>query len=303
MDDHNLNPPSSNDAVLNVPGPYPCIQQQGKGKQGNIVLAYKSLGVVFGALVTNPLFVYPSMHLSSPTEEDYLGLYSIMFWSLTLISLVKYANIAIKADDHGEGGTFALYSLPCRHLNIGFFSPKQVGLNSPRVTESQTWLAKLLKNSFVARRLLIFLRMMGTCMLVGDGVLTPAISVLAAMDGVRAPFPSFNKRGTFALYSLLCRHLNIGFFSPKQVGLNSPRVTESQTLLAKLFKNSFVARRLLIFLRMMGTCMLVGDGVLTPAISVLAAMDGVRAPFPSFNKRNCSKGKSTMHYPRTNAGV
>ncbi|XP_058766743.1 probable potassium transporter 17 [Vicia villosa] len=451
MDDHNLNPPSSNDAVLNVPGPYPCIQQQGKGKQGNIVLAYKILGVVFGALVTNPLFVYPSMHLSSPTEEDYLGLYSIMFWSLTLIGLVKYANIAIKVDDNGEGGTFALYSLLCRHLNIGFFSPKQVGLNSPRVTESQTWLAKLLKNSFVARRLLIFLRMMGTCMLVGDGVLTPAISVLAAMDGVRAPFPSFNKMnlgvrndlkivleinliyyidgwatnevlyilsywswnsciaiftwrrfsefgsmddhnlnppssndavlnvpgpypciqqqgkgkqgnivlaykslgvvfgalvtnplfvypsmhlsspteedylglysimfwsltliglvkyaniaikaddhgegGTFALYSLLCRHLNIGFFSPKQVGLNSPRVTESQTWLAKvtesqiwlakLLKNSFVARRLLLFLAMMGMCMLVGDGVLTPAISVLAAMDGVRAPFPSFNK-------------------
>ncbi|KAL5054793.1 hypothetical protein RYX36_035475 [Vicia faba] len=193
MDDHNLHPLSSNDVVVNVSDPHACIQKQGKGKKGNIVLAYKTLGVVFGGLVTSPLYVYPSMPLNSPTEEDYLGIYSIMFWTLTLIGLVKYANIAIKADDHGEGGTFALYSLLCRHFNIGILPSKQVGLNSPRVTESYTWLAKLFETSLVARRLLLFIAMLGTCMLIGDGILTPAISVLSAMDGVRAPFPSFNK--------------------------------------------------------------------------------------------------------------
>ncbi|XP_058731199.1 probable potassium transporter 17 isoform X1 [Vicia villosa] len=188
-----MDPPSSNDVVLNVPDSHACIQKQGKGKKGNIVLAYKTLGVVFGGLVTSPLYVYPSMPLNSPTEEDYLGIYSIMFWTLTLIGLVKYANIAIKADDHGEGGTFALYSLLCRHFNIGILPSKQVGLNSPRVTESHTWLAKLFESSLVARRLLLFIAMLGTCMLIGDGILTPAISVLSAMDGVRAPFPSFSK--------------------------------------------------------------------------------------------------------------
>ncbi|CAI8617672.1 unnamed protein product [Vicia faba] len=193
MDDHNLHPLSSNDVLVNVSDPHACIQKQGKGKNGNIVLAYKTLGVVFGGLVTSPLYVYPSMPLNSPTEEDYLGIYSIMFWTLTLIGLVKYANIAIKADDHGEGGTFALYSLLCRHFNIGILPSKQVGLNSPRVTESYTWLAKLFETSLIARRLLLFIAMLGTCMLIGDGILTPAISVLSAMDGVRAPFPSFNK--------------------------------------------------------------------------------------------------------------
>lgn len=72
---------------------------------GNLVLAYKTLGVVFGGLVTSPLYVYPSMPLKSPTKEDYLGIYSIMFWTLTLIGVVKYASIAIKADDQGEGIT------------------------------------------------------------------------------------------------------------------------------------------------------------------------------------------------------
>lgn len=43
------------------------------------------------------------MHLKSPTEADYLGIYSIMFWTLTLIGVVKYASIALNADDHGEG--------------------------------------------------------------------------------------------------------------------------------------------------------------------------------------------------------
>lgn len=74
-----------------------------KEKRDTLILAYRTLGVVFGGLVTSPLYVYPSMPLHSPTEEDYLGIYSIIFWTLTLIGVVKYANIAIKADDHGEG--------------------------------------------------------------------------------------------------------------------------------------------------------------------------------------------------------
>lgn len=76
-----------------------------------MVLAYKTLGVVFGGLVTSPLYVYPSMPLTSPTEDDYLGVYSIMFWTLTLIGVVKYATIALKADDLGEGNLSYLCSL------------------------------------------------------------------------------------------------------------------------------------------------------------------------------------------------
>lgn len=72
-------------------------------KKGDLLLAYKTLGVVFGGLVTSPLYVYPSMPLKYPTEDDYLGIFSIMFWTLTLIGVVKYSFVAINADDHGEG--------------------------------------------------------------------------------------------------------------------------------------------------------------------------------------------------------
>ncbi|GMP92729.1 hypothetical protein CsSME_00042830 [Camellia sinensis var. sinensis] len=100
------------------------------GDKGTHKLAYKTLGVVFGGLVTSPLYVYPSMRLKSPIEDDYLGIYSIMFWTLSLIWVIKYACIALRADDHGEGGTFVLYSLLCRNLDIGILSSKRVALNS-----------------------------------------------------------------------------------------------------------------------------------------------------------------------------
>ncbi|KAJ4849260.1 putative potassium transporter 17 [Turnera subulata] len=170
-------------------------------KMETLVMAYRTLGVVFGGLVTSPLYVYPSMPITSPTEEDYLGIYSIMFWTLTLIGVVKYTSIALRADDHGEGGTFALYSLLCRKLSIGIL-PSKRGVESASSfsnsalhehDENKTWLGKFFERNLVARRVLLFIAMLGTCMLIGDGILTPAISVLSAMQGVAVPFPSVSK--------------------------------------------------------------------------------------------------------------
>ncbi|KAL1328428.1 hypothetical protein HN51_038284 [Arachis hypogaea] len=201
----------SNGVVLNLHFAATPPSSQGKEKEirETLLLAYRTLGVVFGGLVTSPLYVYPSMPLNSPTEDDYLGIYSIMFWTLTLVALVKYATIAIHADDHGEGGTFALYSLLCRRLNIGILPSNQVYSNSStysrieRGVEAQSWLAKLFERSIVARRVLLFLAMLGTCMIIGDGILTPAISVLSAMDGLRAPFPSVSKSLVEALSAIV----------------------------------------------------------------------------------------------------
>ncbi|MBA0702954.1 hypothetical protein Goari_027265 [Gossypium aridum] len=180
------------------------------GRWSNLLLAYKTLGVVFGGLVTSPLYVYPSMHLNSPTEEDYLGIYSIMFWTLTLIGVVKYACIALKADDQGEGGTFALYSLLCRNMNIGILSSKSSDVNSSQSrcvlnedNKQKSRLGKVFETSMVARRALLFIAMLGTCMLIGDGILTPSISVLSAMDGLRAPFPSISKSLVEALSAVV----------------------------------------------------------------------------------------------------
>ncbi|XP_009617722.1 probable potassium transporter 17 isoform X2 [Nicotiana tomentosiformis] len=184
-----------------------CHDQKDTGRWGNLVLAYKTLGVVFGGLVTSPLYVYPSMPLKSPTEDDYLGIYSIMFWTLSLIGVVKYATIALNADDQGEGGTFALYSLLCRNINIGILSSKTASLNSSHSYVNQSKkpskLGKFCERSLIARRVLLFIAMLGMCMLIGDGILTPAISVLSAMDGLRARFPSVSKSLVEALSAIV----------------------------------------------------------------------------------------------------
>ncbi|KAL9401623.1 hypothetical protein Peur_005472 [Populus x canadensis] len=209
-DSHLLTPRNS---AFFVPPPPPTTtttQPKERGRWETVVLAYKTLGVVFGGLVTSPLYVYPSMPLKSPSEQDYLGIYSIMFWTLTLIGVVKYTSIALKADDQGEGGTFALYSLLCRNMNIGVLSSKQVQTNSSfshpvlhEGIENKSRLEIFFERSIVARRALLFIAMLGTCMLIGDGMLTPAISVLSAMEGIRAPFPSVSKSSVEALSAVV----------------------------------------------------------------------------------------------------
>ncbi|CAL9211453.1 unnamed protein product [Musa hybrid cultivar] len=176
------------------------------GRWKDMVLAYRTLGVVFGGLVTSPLYVYPSMNLKSPTEQDYLGIYGIMFWTLTLIGVVKYVCIALNADDHGEGGTFALYSLLCRHTNIGILPSKKADsvtnaahANPSLGTEKRSRLGIFIERSMTARRIVLFIAILGMCMLIGDGILTPAISVLSAMDGLRGPLPSIHKSAVEAL--------------------------------------------------------------------------------------------------------
>ncbi|KAL4354245.1 hypothetical protein GQ457_06G016820 [Hibiscus cannabinus] len=79
-------------------------------------------GVVYGDLSTSPLYVYKNTfeeHIQhSETNEEIYGVLSFVFWSLTLVPLLKYIFIVLKADDNGEGGTFALYSLLCRHALV-----------------------------------------------------------------------------------------------------------------------------------------------------------------------------------------
>ena len=82
--------------------------------------------------------------------------------------------------------------------------------------------------------------------------------------------------GTFALYSLLCRHVNIGILSSKRGSSDSSlshsmhEGTGKKSRLGIFFESSIVARRVLLFVAILGTCMLIGDGILTPAISGLS---------------------------------
>ncbi|XP_068641356.1 potassium transporter 6-like [Aristolochia californica] len=165
-----------------------------------LTLAYQSLGVVYGDLSTSPLYVYKSTFAEdiqhSETNEEIYGVLSFVFWTLTLIPLLKYVFIVLRADDNGEGGTFALYSKLCRHARVSFLPNCQVADEelsaykkdaywSPRPhTTVGSRVKSLLEKHRVLQKFLLVLALIGACMVIGDGVLTPAISVFSAVSGV-----------------------------------------------------------------------------------------------------------------------
>ncbi|MQM19580.1 hypothetical protein Taro_052585 [Colocasia esculenta] len=148
-----------------------------------LLLAYQSLGVVYGDLGTSPLYVFSSITLSDP-GEDILGALSLIFWTLTLIALIKYVFIVLHADDHGEGGTFAVYSLLRQHVNfkssgIGQSTRLDSDLNLLYHSDGsalRTKTRRFLEESKRAQTVMTFIVLLGTCMVIGDGALTPAIS-------------------------------------------------------------------------------------------------------------------------------
>ncbi|KAK0592464.1 hypothetical protein LWI29_019626 [Acer saccharum] len=161
-----------------------------------LLLAYQSLGVVYGDLGISPLYVYKSTFAEdiqhSETNEEIYGVLSFVFWTLTLVPLFKYVFIVLRADDNGEGGTFALYSLICRHAKVSLLPNRQAAdealstyklEQSAEKKSSSTVKLYLEKHKFLHTALLILV-LLGTCMVIGDGLLTPAISVFSAVSGL-----------------------------------------------------------------------------------------------------------------------
>eukprot|EP00268_Persea_americana_P047016 TRINITY_DN4869_c0_g2_i4.p2 TRINITY_DN4869_c0_g2~~TRINITY_DN4869_c0_g2_i4.p2 ORF type:complete len:173 (+),score=29.97 TRINITY_DN4869_c0_g2_i4:3-521(+) len=157
-------------------------------------LAFQSLGVVYGDLGTSPLYVfYNTFPNQISVQEDILGALSLIIYSLTLIPLIKYVFVVLRANDNGQGGTFALYSLLCRHANIKTI-PNQHRTDEELTTYSRNTFdeksgAAKTKRWLEARpyrkNALLILVLVGTCMVIGDGILTPAISVLSAAGGIK----------------------------------------------------------------------------------------------------------------------
>ncbi|CAD5170196.1 unnamed protein product [Musa acuminata subsp. malaccensis] len=161
-----------------------------------LLLAYQSFGVVYGDLSTSPLYVYKSSFSGKmykyQNEQTVFGLFSLIFWTLTLIPLLKYVVIVLSADDNGEGGTFALYSLLCRHAKLSLLPNQQAAdeelstyyRNGPRSVITSP-LKRFLERHKKLRTCLLLIVLFGACMVIGDGVLTPAISVLSSISGLQ----------------------------------------------------------------------------------------------------------------------
>ncbi|KAG5581054.1 hypothetical protein H5410_051681 [Solanum commersonii] len=161
-----------------------------------ILLAFQTLGVVFGDVGTSPLYTFSVMFSKAPVNgnEDVLGALSLVLYTLILISLVKYVLIVLWANDDGEGGTFALYSLLCRHAKVNLL-PNQLASDarvsgfrlkvpSPELERSLK-IKERLEASLTLKKLLLMLVLAGTAMVIADGVVTPAMSVMSAVGGLR----------------------------------------------------------------------------------------------------------------------
>eukprot|EP01018_Ginkgo_biloba_P003901 Gb_35809 [translate_table: standard] len=160
-----------------------------------LALAYQSFGVVYGDLSTSPLYVYKSTFAGKlrlqEHDDEILEVLSFIFWTFTLLPLFKYVFFVLTADDNGEG-TFALYSLLCRHANLSLLPNQQAldeqlstyNLNRPKETALSYAIRSFFDKHHRFRIGLLIVVLLGTCMVIGDGVLTPTISVLSAVSGM-----------------------------------------------------------------------------------------------------------------------
>ncbi|OAP55813.1 potassium uptake protein [Fonsecaea erecta] len=153
-------------------------------------LAYQSIGVIYGDIGTSPLYVYSSTFSSPPSREDLIGACSWIIWALTIMVTIKYCFIVLRADDEGEGGTFALFSLLTRYANIVRRHPREAqmvrmerhitgDLRKPARTARS-----LMERSPTVQWILKVLGVFGVALVMSDGVLTPAQSVLGAIQGI-----------------------------------------------------------------------------------------------------------------------
>jgi KUP system potassium uptake protein len=139
-----------------------------KSRKDLAKLSLAALGIVYGDIGTSPLYAVrecfeapagmeqPHDHVLAVNEANVLGILSLFFWALTLVIVVKYLTFVMRADNEGEGGQFALLAL---------LDPKKI--------EKKKWGV-----------VLVLLGLFGASLLGGEGIITPAISVLGAVEGL-----------------------------------------------------------------------------------------------------------------------
>ncbi|KAJ6946542.1 potassium transporter 10-like [Populus alba x Populus x berolinensis] len=188
-------------------------------------LAFQSLGVVYGDLGTSPLYVfYNTFPDGIEDPEDLIGALSLIIYSLTLIPLLKYVFIVCRANDNGQGGTFALYSLLCRHAKVKTI-PNQDHTDEQLTTYSRSTFndksfagktKRWLEEQPFRKNALLVLVLVGSSMVIGDGILTPAISVLSAVQGIKLDHPKMSSD----VVVLVAVVILVGLFSMQHHGLD-----------------------------------------------------------------------------------
>ena len=164
----------------------------GRPSTAGAALIVGALGVVFGDIGTSPIYTIATVfnpddpHPVSATRTSVLGIASLIFWSVTIIVTIKYVLLVMRADNDGEGGIMALITLIRRGATPG----------SRRV-----------------RLLLAALGVFGASLFFGDSMITPAISVLSAMEGLKVVQPSLH-----SLVVPLTAVIIVGLFASQRYG-------------------------------------------------------------------------------------
>src|SRR5512132_3880442 len=164
-----MSTPAPPGAEASVPSPLSKPGEHGHANAASLKLAIGALGVVYGDIGTSPLYAlkecFHGEHAVGATQANVFGVLSLIFWALTFVVSIKYLTFILRADNHGEGGILALLAL---------------------VPEAST---KKVKGA--GPSLIVLLVIFGAALLYGDGVITPAISVLSAMEGLEVATKAF----------------------------------------------------------------------------------------------------------------
>lgn len=155
---------------------------------GRLLVPLAALGVVFGDIGTSPLYAMQTLFSADhnavqATFPHVTGAISLVLWSLILVVTVKYVLIVLRADHHGEGGVLSLATLVRRRIDpTAFRRPSRATASAEDEDPRRTRLA----------RWVFGLGLVGCCFFFGDSVITPAISVMSAVEGVAVAAPSFS---------------------------------------------------------------------------------------------------------------
>ena len=139
----------------------------GRGRRVGAAAGLAALGVVFGDIGTSPLYALKTVFtidggIVKPTADDVYGVVSLMFWSITIIVSIKYVTVLMRADNNGEGGVMALAALAQR----------------------------LYKHRGRRTGALLLVGIVGVALFYGDSIITPAVSVLSAVEGLQVAAPA-----------------------------------------------------------------------------------------------------------------
>ncbi|CAG8587554.1 16593_t:CDS:2, partial [Dentiscutata heterogama] len=190
-------------------------------------LAFKSIGIIYGDIGTSPLYVFTGIFSDPPTDpQDVYGALSLIIWSLTIVPLIKYVFIVLRADDNGEGGTFALYSLLCRHSGLSVRGNENsddltiANYDTMSIISSKEH-PNFIKRSKTVQSILLIVVLLGSSLVMSDGLLTPAISVISAVEGMEIPVPSLQS----AVVPLSCVEAlfaDLGHFNRRAIQISFP---------------------------------------------------------------------------------